>query len=222
MYVWINGKKVGYNEGSKTAVEFKVTDFVKTGTNNVSVQVMRWSDASYMEDQDFWRLSGIERDAYVYASNKVTVRDFRVTSDLENDYKDGVFNASLKVDNNTKTEVKNTVEVTLLDGNKEVYSEAKLVALKSGRNTVDFNKVLKNVKTWNAEKPNLYSLLINLKDKNGKTSEATSIKVGFRNIKIVNNQFLVNGKAVLIKGANLHDHSDTEGHMVSEALTLKD
>jgi beta-galactosidase len=222
MYVWINGKKVGYNEGSKTAIEFKVTDFVKTGTNNVSVQVMRWSDASYMEDQDFWRLSGIERDAYVYASNKVTVRDFRVASDLENDYKDGVFKASLKVDNNTKTEVKNTVEVTLLDGSKEVYSESKVVALKSGRNTIDFNKVLKNVKTWNAEKPNLYSLLINLKDENNKTSEATSIKVGFRNVKIVNNQFLVNGKAVLIKGANLHDHSDTEGHMVSEALTLKD
>lgn len=222
MYVWVNGKKVGYNEGSKTAVEFNVTDFVKTGKNNVSVQVLRWSDASYMEDQDFWRLSGIERDAYVYASNKVTVRDFRVTSDLENNYRDGIFKASLKVDNNTNSDVNNTLEVKLLDGTNEVYSESKVVALKSGRNTIDFNKVLKNVKTWNAEKPNLYSLLVHLKDANNKTIEATSIKVGFRNIKIVNNQFLVNGKPVLIKGANLHDHSDTEGHTVSEALTLKD
>ena len=222
MYVWVNGKKVGYNEGSKTAVEFKVTDYVKTGKNNVSVQVLRWSDASYMEDQDFWRLSGIERDAYVYALNKVTVRDFRVTSDLENNYRDGVFKASLKVDNNTNSDVNNTLEVKLLDGTTEVYSESKVVALKSGRNTVDFNKALKDVKTWNAEKPNLYSLLVHLKDENNKTIEATSIKVGFRNIKIVNNQFLVNGKPVLIKGANLHDHSDTEGHTVSEELTLKD
>ncbi|MEO9572090.1 MAG: glycoside hydrolase family 2 TIM barrel-domain containing protein, partial [Polaribacter sp.] len=222
MYVWVNGKKVGYNEGSKTAVEFKVTDFVKTGKNNVSVQVLRWSDASYMEDQDFWRLSGIERDAYLYVTNKVTVRDFRVISDLENNYKDGVFNASLKVDNNTNNEVKNTIEVKLLDGDTEVYSATKTISLKAGRNIVDFNKVIKDVKTWNAEKPNLYSLLINLKDANDKTTEATSIKVGFRNVKIVNNQFLVNGKPVLIKGANLHDHSDTEGHTVSEALTLKD
>ena len=222
MYVWVNGKKVGYNEGSKTAVEFKITDFVKAGKNNVSVQVLRWSDASYMEDQDFWRLSGIERDAYVYASNKVTIRDFRVISDLQNNYKDGLFNTNLKVDNNTNNEVKNIIEVKLLDGETEVYVAKKQVTLKSGRNTVDFHKILKDVKTWNAEKPNLYSLLIHLKGADNKTIVATSIKVGFRNIKIVNGQFLVNGKPVLIKGANLHDHSDTEGHTVSEALTFKD
>lgn len=222
MYIWVNGEKVGYNEGSKTAAEFKITDFVKAGKNNVSVQVLRWSDASYMEDQDFWRLSGIERDVYVYASNKVTVRDFRVTSDLENNYTDGIFGASLQVDNNTKNNVENSIEIKLLDGVNEVYSESKTVKLNAGRNTIDFNKVLKNVKTWNAEKPNLYKLLIDLKDENDKTTEATSIKVGFRNIKIENNQFLVNGKPVLLKGANLHDHSDTEGHTVSESLTLKD
>ncbi|MDO7172346.1 glycoside hydrolase family 2 TIM barrel-domain containing protein [Mariniflexile sp. AS56] len=222
MYVWVNGQKVGYNEGSKTAAEFNITDYVKPGKNNVSVQVLRWSDASYMEDQDFWRLSGIERDVYVYAANKVTVRDFRVTSDLENNYKDGVFKASLQVDNNTKKELNNTVEVKLMDGDKEVYSATKNIKLKKGRNQVDFSQVLKNVKTWNAEQPNLYTLLVHLKDKKDATIEATSIKVGFRNIKIVKNQFLVNGMAVLLKGANLHDHSDTEGHTISEALTLKD
>ncbi|MEP1488049.1 MAG: glycoside hydrolase family 2 TIM barrel-domain containing protein [Algibacter sp.] len=222
MYVWVNGEKVGYNEGSKTAAEFKITDFVKTGKNNISVQVLRWSDASYMEDQDFWRLSGIERDVYVYASNKVTVRDFRVTSDLENNYTDGIFDASLKVDNNTNKEIENAIEIKLLDGANEVYSESKTVKLKAGRNKVNFNKVLTDINTWNAEKPNLYKLLIHLKDEKGNTIEATAIKVGFRNIKIENNQFLVNGKPVLLKGANLHDHSDTEGHTVSEALTLKD
>ncbi|MEP3384650.1 MAG: glycoside hydrolase family 2 TIM barrel-domain containing protein, partial [Flavobacteriaceae bacterium] len=222
MYVWVNGQKVGYNEGSKTAAEFNITDLVKTGKNNVSVQVLRWSDTSYMEDQDFWRVSGIERDVYVYASNKITLRDFRVVSDLENNYKDGVFNASLKLDNNTKKTVVHTVAIKLLDGEEVVYNETREVRLKTGRNTIDFNTVLKDVKTWNAEKPNLYQLLIHLKDAKENTIEATSIKVGFRNIKIANNQFLVNGRAVLLKGANLHDHSDTEGHVVSEALTRKD
>ncbi|MGJ8734788.1 MAG: glycoside hydrolase family 2 TIM barrel-domain containing protein, partial [Cellulophaga sp.] len=222
MYVWVNGQKVGYNEGSKTAAEFNITDVIKTGKNNVSVQVLRWSDASYMEDQDFWRLSGIERDVYVYAANKVTVRDFRVIADLENNYSDGVFKTSLQVDNNTNNSVEKSIEIKLIDGVNEVYKESKTVKLKAGRNSVDFSQVVKNVKTWNAEKPNLYKLLIHLKNKNDKTTEATSIRVGFRNIKIENNQFLVNGKPVLLKGANLHDHSDTEGHTVSEALTLKD
>lgn len=222
MYVWVNGQKVGYNEGSKTAVEFNITDFVKVGKNKVSVQVLRWSDASYMEDQDFWRLSGIERDAYVYALNKVTVRDFRVLSDLQNNYNDGMFNIDLKVDNNTNAEVENSIEIKLLDGANVVYNKSKTLALKVGRNKVEFGELIKDIKTWNAEKPNLYKLLIHLKDKTNKTLEATAIKVGFRNIKIENNQFLVNGKPVLLKGANLHDHSDTEGHTVTEALTLKD
>tara|TARA_R110002049_G_scaffold263116_1_gene439265 strand:- start:28862 stop:32008 length:3147 start_codon:yes stop_codon:yes gene_type:complete len=216
MYVWLNGEMVGYNEGSKTAAEFKITDFVKKGKNSLAVQVMRWSDASYMEDQDFWRLSGIERDVYVYASKKITLRDFRVTSDLENDYKDGIFKLDLKVDNNTETSSENNVIIKLLDGNAEVFSESKNVKLSKGRNKIEFSKNIPNVKTWNAEHPNLYTLLITV---NG---ESTAIKVGFRNIAIKNSQFLVNGKPVLIKGANLHDHSDTEGHVISEALTIKD
>ncbi|MBJ6367486.1 glycoside hydrolase family 2 TIM barrel-domain containing protein [Snuella sedimenti] len=216
MYIWVNGQRVGYNEGGKTAAEFNITTFVKPGTNDVSVQVMRWSDASYMEDQDFWRLSGIERDVYVYATNKVTLRDFKVIADLTNDFKDGVFNASLKIDNNTEATVEKEVIVKLLDGANEVYAEAKTIELKPESNTVDFAKNIPEVKTWNAEHPNLYTLLLTV---NG---ESTAIKVGFRNIAIRNSQFLVNGKAVLIKGANLHDHSDTEGHVVTEALTMKD
>jgi len=137
MYVWVNGEKVGYNEGSKTAAEFKITDVAKVGKNNVSVQVLRWSDASYMEDQDFWRLSGIERDVYVYAANKVTLRDFRVTADLENNYTDGIFKAELKVDNNTNEEVEKTIEIKLIDGIDEVYTESKTVKLKAGRNIID-------------------------------------------------------------------------------------
>lgn len=216
MYVWLNGKMVGYNEGSKTAAEFNITDLVKVGSNDVSVQVMRWSDASYIEDQDFWRLSGIERDVYVYAANKITLRDFRVIADLESGFKDGSLKLSLKIDNNSKENTTKKVAVKLLDGDTEVYSENKDIDLKSGRNVVDFEKTILNVKTWNAETPNLYTLLITT---NG---ESTAIKVGFRNIAIKNNQFLVNGKPVLIKGVNLHDHSETEGHVISESLTMRD
>jgi beta-galactosidase len=216
MYVWINGEFVGYNEGSKTAAEFNITKFTKPGTNSVSVQVLRWSDASYMEDQDFWRLSGIERDVYVYASNKISLKDFTVIADLENDYQDGKFNLNLKVDNNLATSVEKEVTIQLFDGDNSVYSETKPVTLNAGSNSIDFSKIISNVKSWNAEHPNLYTLLISL---NG---ESTAVKVGFRNIKIENSQFLVNGKPVLIKGVNLHDHDEKTGHRITESLTIKD
>nr|WP_299074469.1 glycoside hydrolase family 2 TIM barrel-domain containing protein [uncultured Allomuricauda sp.] len=222
MYVWVNGDKVGYNEGSKTAAEFDVTKFVKPGTNTVAVQVLRWSDASYMEDQDFWRLSGIERDVYFYATPKTNIHDFRVIADLENDYKDGVFKTQVVLTNNSKNITELILDIKLLDDKQTVYTNTKKVQLKEGSTSIDFDTVIKNVKTWNAEKPNLYSLLISLKDEANEVLEATSIKVGFRKIEIANNQFLVNGKAVLLKGANLHDHSDTEGHTVSEELTMRD
>lgn len=216
MYVWVNGEFVGYNEGSKTAAEFNITEFTEPGENTVAVQVMRWSDASYMEDQDFWRLSGIERDVYIYASNKITLRDFRVISDLENNYTDGILNVNLQVDNTTESSVEKTIDIKLLDGENEVYSESKSVNLTTGENNIEFNKTIQNVKSWNAEQPNLYTLLITV---NG---ESTAIKVGFRNVKIENSQFLVNGKPVLLKGVNLHDHDDKTGHVVSEELTIKD
>lgn len=216
MYVWINGVFVGYNEGSKTAAEFNITKFTKPGTNRVSVQVLRWSDASYMEDQDFWRLSGIERDVYVYASNKISLKDFTVIADLENEYKDGKLNLNLKVDNNSAATIEKEVAIQLLDGNQTIYSETKPVILKEGSNSIDFSKTIANIKSWNAEQPNLYTLLISV---NG---ESTAVKVGFRNIKIENSQFLVNGQPILIKGVNLHDHDEKTGHRITESLTIKD
>jgi beta-galactosidase len=216
MYIWVNGEFVGYNEGSKTAAEFNISQVVKPGKNTVSVQVLRWSDASYMEDQDFWRLSGIERDVYVYASNKVTLRDFKTIADLENNYKDGVFNVEIQVDNNTNSLLEKTINIKLLDGDFEIYSDCKTSTLNKGSNSIFFQKTIPNIKTWNAEKPNLYTLLISVNE------EYTSTKVGFRKIEIKNSQFLVNGKPVLIKGVNLHDHDDKTGHVVSEELTIKD
>jgi beta-galactosidase len=217
MYIWVNEDFVGYNEGSKTAAEFDLTSKVKPGNNTVSVQVLRWSDVSYMEDQDFWRLSGIERDVYVYATNKATIKDFRVVADLENNYRDGVFNLDLQLNNNSSEIISENVSVKLLDDqNNEVYSEDKNVKLEVGKNTFNFNTSIPNVKSWNAEYPNLYTLVMTF---NG---ESTAVKVGFRNVKIENSQLLVNGMPVLIKGVNHHDHDDTTGHVVGKDLTKKD
>ncbi|WP_242084431.1 glycoside hydrolase family 2 TIM barrel-domain containing protein [Aestuariivivens sediminis] len=216
MYIWLNGEFVGYNEGSKTAAEFNITKFVKPGTNNIAVQVLRWSDASYMEDQDFWRLSGIERDVYVYATNKITLRDVKVIADLEHGYQDGKLNLTLELENNSNESVEKPLTIHLLDGDKELYSEAQTIALDIGENQLNFNKIIPNITSWDAENPHLYTLLITFSE------ESTALKVGFRNIKIENSQFLVNGKPVLLKGVNLHDHSDTEGHYVTEDLTMTD
>ncbi|MEO1009845.1 MAG: glycoside hydrolase family 2 TIM barrel-domain containing protein [Bacteroidota bacterium] len=218
MYVWVNGQMVGYNEGSKTPAAFEVTDIVRPGENTVAVQVLKWSDASYMEDQDFWRLSGIHRDVYLYATHKTTIKDFTAVADLENNYSDGAFQLQVDIDNPKGQEL----EVKLLDGTTEVFTGVKNIPMEGNGTPIRFEKTIPDVKTWNAEKPNLYTLLLHLKDGKGNTMEAVSFKIGFRKIEIKNNQFLVNGKPVLIKGANLHDHNDETGHVVPESLTLKD
>ena len=216
MYIWVNGEFVGYNEGSKTAAEFNISKVAKPGKNSIAVQVLRWSDASYMEDQDFWRLSGIERDVYVYATEKVRLRDFTVVADLENNYKDGDFKLTLDVENTSNSKIAKTASIKILDGEKVLFSDEKNVDLSIGNNEISFDKKLPNIKSWSAEKPNLYTLLMTV---NG---ESTAIKIGFRNVQIKNAQLLVNGMPILIKGVNLHDHDDTNGHVVSEELTIKD
>ena len=221
MYVWVNGQMVGYSEGSKTPAEFNITKYLKKGSNSLAVQVLRWSDASYMEDQDFWRLSGIDRDVYLYATNKTTIKDYRAIADLENNYTDGILSVSLEITNSGKKSM-GSVEVRLLDGKEEIYSETQKTDFPSESITLTFEKAIPKVKTWNAEKPHLYSLLFLLKDKKGNLTEAIGSKIGFRKIEIKNNQFLVNGQPVLIKGANLHDHDETTGHVISEEVTLKD
>ncbi|WP_298553335.1 glycoside hydrolase family 2 TIM barrel-domain containing protein [uncultured Algibacter sp.] len=223
MYVYINGIQVGYNEGSKTPAEFNISKYIKSGKNQIAVQVLRWSDASYIEDQDFWRLSGIERDVYLRADNPIAINDFRVGSDLVNDYKDGEFNVNIELKNTKKSTEKRQLKVELLDAdNNSVFSKIKDIEVAITKTNVVFEGTIPNVKSWTAETPNLYTAIITLSDSENKVLQATSVKVGFRNIKIENNQFLVNGKPVLIKGVNLHDHDEATGHVIDEALTIKD
>ena len=224
MYTWVNGKFVGYNEGSKSPAEFRLTDHVRPGKNTIAVEVYRWADASYMEDQDFWRLSGIDREVYLYATPKVTLRDYKVEASLDDNYNNGVFSIHLQYKNTNKKTAKGwTAEIKLLEGEKEVLALSKEVAV-PGNDTasVSLGAEVNGVSKWTAETPYLYDLLITLKDAKGNLVEASSQKIGFRKIEIKNSQFLVNGIPVYLKGVNLHDHDPVTGHVVDKELTLKD
>ena len=224
MYLWVNGKKVGYNEGSKTPAEFNITPYIKEGKNIVAVEVYRWSDASYLEDQDFWRLSGMDRDVYLYATPTTTLRDFTVIADLDNNYQHGLFNLKLQYRNTSGKNVAGySVQVDLMDGNESLFSVSETIDIDAqSEKVVNIDQTVDNVKKWTAETPNLYTLFIHLKDQQGTTVEMTSHKIGFRKVEIKNSQFLVNGVAVYLKGVNLHDHDATTGHVISEELTLQD
>jgi len=222
-FIWVNGKKVGYSQGSKLPAEFDLTNFVKVGENTIALEVYRWSDGSYLEDQDFWRFSGIERDVYLYATPKVFLNDYVVGSNLINNYKDGAFSLKVDLNNSFTKKNKGSVKATLIRNSETVYSSTKPFALEAGEvGEVLFSREIKNAAPWSAEIPNLYSLQIELLDKNGKTIQAINQRVGFRSIEIKNAQLLVNGQPILLKGVNRHEHDYKKGHVVSRESMLED
>ena len=223
-YLWVNGKKVGYSEGSKTPVEFDLTSYVSPGENQIALEVYRWSVGSYLEDQDFWRLSGIERDVYLYATEKIRLYNVHATPTLEKEnYKKGILNLDILLKNHLQTEANMQVEVRLLDDQKEVFNKSQKVSITSGKlSTITLNSEQLEIQPWSAEIPQLYDLEIHLKDQQGKQVDATKIAIGFRTSEIVNGQLLVNGKAILIKGVNRHEHDPIEGHVVTKESMLAD
>jgi beta-galactosidase len=156
MYIWVNGEEVGYSEDSKTPSEFNVTKYLKNGKNLMAVQVFRWSDGSYLEDQDFWRMSGITRDVYLVARNPVHVFDFAVKSDLDNLYKDGIFGLNATLRNPEKDTKEVTLDVKLLDGDQKVFEYSKKATIATGYQSINFEGNLPDVKRWSAETPNHY------------------------------------------------------------------
>ncbi|MCY1720666.1 DUF4981 domain-containing protein [Prolixibacteraceae bacterium Z1-6] len=213
MNLWINELYVGYSEDSKTPAEFNITQYLKAGENTMTVEIFRWSDASYLEDQDFWRLSGITRDVYLKARNKQSLKDFRIGSTLDRTYTNGVFD--LAIDLNNKAEL--TVEAVLSDNGKIIkeFSET------TSSQAVQFSAEIPNVKPWSAEIPNLYELIITLKNADG-IIEVIKQDVGFRKIEIIDATLRVNGKYVYIKGANLHEHNHKTGHVQDKETMLLD
>lgn len=221
-YVWVNEQLVGYSEDSKVPAEFNITKILKKGNNLVAVEVYRWSDGSYLEDQDFFRLSGIQRSVFLHARPKTFINDFFAVGDLENNYTDGL----LKLDVSLKTvnpEAKNfIIEAALFEDDQKIYTESKDVKLADNKASVNFTKQLPGIKKWTSETPDLYSLVLNLIDNFGNNLESVSAKIGFRKVEIFNSQLHVNGVAIYLKGTNMHEHNDITGHVIDEATILKD
>jgi len=224
-YIWVNGEKIGYSEGSKTPAEFDLTKYIRKGENTLALEVYRWSTGSYLEAQDFWRISGIERDVYLLATPKVHIRDFFVKAGLDVNYQNGEFSLEVEVENPTNTDgASYTVDavVTSMDKAEELINLDLTQSVNGKSNMFKFEAKVDNPKKWSAEQPNLYKLLITLKDDNGNVVQALTQNIGFRTAEIKNGQFLVNGKAVLIKGVNRHEHDPDEGHVISRKSMLKD
>lgn len=225
-YVWINGEKVGYAEDSKTPSEFDVTEYVKPGQNQIALEVYRYSDATYFECQDMWRMSGIERDVYIYSRPKVHVEDYFADTNLTDDYQHGVFNFSASIQNESKQKASGyQLKVEVLDTRKNAVLTEKLAlktVSKGKESQVSVQKTLKNVAKWSAEKPNLYTLKLTLLDNAGQSLEFIEQKIGFRRSELKDGLILVNGKPVKFKGVNRHDHHPVSGHVVPKETMRKD
>lgn len=228
-YLWLNGKKKGYSQGSRTPAEFDITNFLRNGKNILAAEVYRWSDGSYLECQDFWRLSGIYRDVYLFSTPPVHIRDFYVTCDLDDNYCDAVLNITAKVRNYSDEAYKNLkVEVALLDSinnpvGSEVLMDGASIYISPGAESIIIMKAnVSNPLKWSAEKPNLYTVLLMLKNADGRIIEVERCNFGFREVEIKGGQLLVNGIPILIKGVNRHEHDPDTGHYVSLELMVKD
>ena len=218
MYLYINGEYVGYSQGSKTPAEFDISKFVHGGNNKIAIQMYRWSDATYIESQDMLRMSGIEREVFVYSKPKVSISDFNIIADLDHSFENGVFSSKLQIINLSNKNSKRQINLELLDGDDIIYYFSQKIKLKSDDTiTINVNTIIDSVKTWSAEIPNLYSLRLELVDtKNPSNDQYIKKNIGFRNVQISDGQLLVNGKAIYIKGVNRHETDPHTGHVVSK------
>lgn len=227
VYVYINGKEVGYSEDSKNPAEFLINRYLKEGKNVVSLKIFRWSTGSYLECQDFFRMSGLERDVFLWSQPKTNIHDFRVISSLDDTYTNGIFKLSVDI-KNTDTQAKNiSAHYELLDSKNDIVASntSSISVPANGSKSVDFAETLKNVAKWTSETPNLYKLVMSIGD-GTKTTEVVPFKVGFRKIEIKDSPyktsggkpqklFYVNGQPIKLKGVNIHETYGETGHYVS-------
>ncbi|MFI3247869.1 MAG: glycoside hydrolase family 2 TIM barrel-domain containing protein [Rikenellaceae bacterium] len=209
IYLWVNGKFVGYSEDSKLEAEFNITKYLHTGENLIAFQIFRWCDGTYLEDQDFFRFAGVGRDCYLYTRNKSYIEDIRIVPDLDSDYKNGELSVELSI--------KGKADVALSLCDAEGNEVATSTISGSGKVTMEVENPMK----WSAEIPYLYTLTATLTS-NGKSLEVIPQKVGFREIELVGDQILVNGEAVLFKGANRHELDPDGGYVLSKERMLQD
>lgn len=219
-YLWINGRRIGYSQGSRTPAEFRITDHLQSGENQLTVQVFRWCDGSYLEDQDSWRLSGIFRDVYLTARpGKHYIRDFSVLTDLDADYEDAVLKVAVEL-SSTQADVSGEAEVELLLHDPE----GKLVArqVHAVESSVQFSLPIKSPLKWSNESPHLYSMLLIMRNADGDPLEFIPQNVGFREVEIRDGVFHVNGVPVKLKGVNRHEHDPDVGWSVTPEMMVRD
>ncbi|NGP89069.1 DUF4981 domain-containing protein [Aliifodinibius halophilus] len=224
MYVWVNGEKVGYSQGSKTPAEFDITPHLKEGENTLALQIFRWSDGAYLEGQDYWKVSGIERDVYLYARPKLHIKDLEHRASLVDDYTNGKIEVKTDLANNAKDVQEGTLGVQLLtDDGETAFKKQKSYSINTEKSkSITVSAKVPNPKAWTAETPNLYTLLVTLKDEDGDTAEVVQSKVGFRSVEIKNGQLQVNGKPIYLRGVNRHEHDPVTGNYLSTEQMVKD
>ncbi|HEY3413048.1 MAG TPA: glycoside hydrolase family 2 TIM barrel-domain containing protein [Armatimonadota bacterium] len=228
-YLWINGQYVGFSKDSMTPAEFNITPYLHEGMNTVAAQVFRWSDASYMEDQDVWRFSGIYRDVYLYSTPTVQIRDFRAVPDLDANYRNGIINFAAAVRNLGAADVQPySVELTLLDASGKRVGPATLIQKQTGaiakgvESAVAGTVTISKPRLWSAEDPYLYTTLVTLKDSAGKVLEVARCNTGFRKVEWKSGVFLVNGRPVKLKGVDRHEHDPDHGRAVPFERMVQD
>jgi beta-galactosidase len=224
-YLWINGRQVGYSQGSRTPAEFRITPYLQPGQNILAAEVYRWSDGSYLEDQDFWRLSGIFRDVYLFSTPAVQLRDLFVLGDLDAQYKDARIGIVAKVRNLSHDPVKRRVRVTLVDakGRETPLGQSELGAVEPGGEAdLKIDSEVKNPLKWTSETPNLYVVVLELLDGEGRTAEVKACRFGFRKIELKDRQFFVNGVSIKFKGVNRHEHDPDRGQALEIGSMIRD
>ena len=223
-YVWLNGQKVGYSQDSRTPAIFDITEYLRGGENRLAVEVYRYSDGSYLEDQDFWRLSGIFRDVFLWSTGNTTIRDYFVHTDLDDGYENATLRVDLEIDNSSQALRTCQVRVELIDDQENVIDEVNsaLVRVPAGRHAhTAIEKLVHKPAQWSAEQPNLYRLVLTLLE-DDKIQEIQTCQVGFRKVEIRAGLLLVNGKPIALKGVNRHEHDPRAGHTVSKTSMLRD
>ncbi len=225
MYLWVNGQKVGYNEDSRTPAEFDITKYLRPGANSIAAEVYRFSDGSYLEDQDYFRLSGIYRDVYLFSTGELHIRDFEVNTLLDGEYRDAQLKVTLKLRNEAARANTAQIEAALLDAagkNVATLAAKKADVAPGAESVVALDQKIANPLKWSAEQPNLYKLVLTLKDGAGKVIEVIPSTVGFRSSEIKGGQYLLNGKPIYFKGTNRHEHDPDLGHVPTTAMMVKD
>jgi len=224
-YLWINGQKVGYSQGSRTPAEFRISKYLKPGENILAAEVYRWCDGSYLEDQDFWRLSGIFRDVYLFSTPAVQLRDVFVLSDLDSDFKDAQLAITAKVRNLSNDRAERRIRATLVDakGGKTSLGQSEVITVEPDQEVeLKLDSEVKNPLKWTCETPNLYIVVLELLDARRNTAEVKACRFGFRKIELRDRQFFVNGVSIKFKGVNRHEHDPDRGQALEIGSMIKD